>query len=104
VPPEPPVPIAAEWVAPILTLIVTFSRPLLVGLVDPTNWGLKYDGRRYEGDYAQISSSDPTKVLVDMVDLAAALPGRTCSYQPPPYDVVAQGGPPAAAFAAYPVP
>jgi hypothetical protein len=102
--PEPPVPIAASFNAPGPTIVVmsTFLTP---GPLDPTNWSITENFRKFTVTTAQVVPAYPNPV----VELTRGFTQFDLSfdhvdYTPPPFDLTSRiGNLPAPAFPAFPL-
>lgn len=100
--PEPPQPVWATWKPSTKDIHVRFDRPLqAVPVLDPTNWSLTaLPAQMHIGIVIQARGSSVFGRMQPW--LAGPLPG-TCTYAPPPFDVLGRLGGIAPAFANFPI-
>ncbi len=84
---DPPVPVSAEDI--VFAASVVFNHPLKDGLLDKTNWSVRFGDERFTMSDANVSEFVPNQV-----NLSYDLPGApdvgpdVVSYTPPPSDVI----------------
>jgi len=101
VPPDPPVPVEAHYVAP--NLLVDFDQDLQPGPVDEGNWFMAFEDRLYYSDNAWIAPGQPRRVQCHMFVHAGIIGPNACWYYPPPFDVISVKDIPAERFEPFPV-
>lgn len=82
------------------TVVVGFDSPIVAGVLDFPNWTVRYSNLRY---IVSGAVSDGAAVTVTIVTPIAEPGVNDLTYAPPPFDVIAVCGTPAAAFAGFPI-
>ena len=97
---DPPLPLAARFVAATNRWSVTFDSVLESGALDAGNWRIDIVGSQFTATTAIASGKS---VSGDSTLGGPGDPSDTVRYTPPPADVLGLNGVPAAAFSAFPV-
>lgn len=96
--PEPPIPVSATWEDGSQLIQVTFDQPIADGALDAANWSF-LPVALVNVDSVIVSAGVVRVVLTGVPDSVTDV-----SFNPPPFDVVADGtGEPAEGFSNYPV-